>query len=75
MSVSGFAGELEAEEMSRLVEIAQKPENLALAVQAMNDYIDVVRTERLRGSGDLMALADRLKKTKGMEDMNSDKKN
>ncbi len=75
VSISGFAGELEAEEMSRLVEITQKPENLALAGQAMNDYIDVIRTEKLRGSGDLMALADRLKKTKGMEDMNSGKKN
>ncbi len=74
VSVAALSGELTEEEMSQLVRIAQKPEELSGAKRSLQDYIAVIRTEKLKGTTDLLALANRYKETKGMEDGKSDKK-
>lgn len=74
IEISALAGELNDEEMSRLVHISQKPESLAGAQNTLADYIRVIRTEKLKDSADLLALMNRYKETKGMEDKNSGKK-
>ena len=74
IEISALAGELADEEMSQLVHISQKPESLANAQETMADYIRVIRTEKLKDSADLLALMNRYKETKGMEDKNSGKK-
>lgn len=74
VEISALSGELSEEEMSQLVHIMQKPENLADAQKTLNDYASVIRTEKLKDSADLLALMNRYKETKGMEDNNSGKK-
>jgi len=74
IEISALAGDLNEEEMSRLVHIAQKPESLANAHGTMADYTRVIHTEKLKDSADLLALMNRYKETKGMEDKNSGKK-
>ena len=46
--LAALAEELTASEMSHLVKIAEAPENLAEAEQAMEDYITVIETEELK---------------------------
>ncbi len=74
IEISALSADLNEEEMSRLVHITQKPESLADAVNTLSDYTRVIRTEQLKGSADLLALMNRYKETKGMEDKNSGKK-
>lgn len=74
IEISALAGDLNEEEMSRLVHITQKPESLANAQNTLVDYTRVVHTEKLKNSADLLALMNRYKETKGMEDKNSGKK-
>lgn len=74
IEISALAGDLNEEEMSRLVHITQKPESLANAQNTLADYTRVVHTEKLKDSADLLALMNRYKETKGMEDKNSGKK-
>ena len=74
IEISALAGELSEEEMSRLVHITQKPESLADASNTLADYVQVIHTEKLKNSADLLALMNRYKETKGMEDKNSGKK-
>ena len=74
IEISALAGDLSDEEMSQLVHITQKPESLANAQETMADYIRVIHTEKLKNSADLLALMNRYKETKGMEDKNSGKK-
>ncbi len=74
VSAAALSGELEGEEMSQLVRITQKPEELSGAKKSLQDYITVIRTEKLKNTTDLLALANRYKETKGMEDGKSDKK-
>ncbi len=74
IEISALAGDLNEEEMSRLVHITQKPESLANAQGALADYTRVIHTEKLKNSADLLALMNRYKETKGMEDKNSGKK-
>lgn len=68
LQISLFSELLMPEEMSLLVSIDAKPENLSVSREALNDYISVIRTEKLKGSSDLLALAEKYKKIKGMED-------
>ena len=74
IEISALAADLNEEEMSRLVHITQKPESLANAQNTLADYTRVVHTEKLKDSADLLALMNRYKETKGMEDKNSGKK-
>jgi hypothetical protein len=54
--------------MALLVNIDAKPESVSGSREALNDYISVIRTEKLKHSSDLLALAEKYKKIKGMED-------
>lgn len=74
IEISALAADLNEEEMSRLVHISQKPESLVNAQNTLADYTRVVHTEKLKDSADLLALMNRYKETKGMEDKNSGKK-
>ena len=68
VSVAALASELKSEEAARLTEIMQKPEDMALREQAMRDYIDKIKTEKLRkgsDNNDLMALREKLREKKG----------
>lgn len=74
VSAAALSGELTEEEMSQLVRITQRPEELSGAKRSLRDYTAVIRTEKLKNETDLLALASRYKETKGMEDGKSDKK-
>ena len=51
LSVAALAGELNTEEMGLLTNLLQKPVSLANGVQALEDYITIVRTEYDKRSG------------------------
>jgi DNA primase len=68
--ISLFSEYLTEDEMSLLVRIDEKPESVSGSREALKDYISVIRTEKLKDSTDLLALAEKYKKTKGMEDKN-----
>ena len=55
--------------MSLLVRVLQKPELLARGEQTLQDYIEKIRKrkELAASSGDLRALASRLRERKGFE--------
>lgn len=74
IEISALAADISEEEMSQLVHIAQKPESLADSLHTLEDYTRVIHTEKLKNSADLLALMNRYKETKGMEDKNSGKK-
>ncbi|MDD6188963.1 MAG: DNA primase [Clostridiales bacterium] len=74
IEISALAADIGEEEMSQLVHIAQKPESLADSLHTLEDYTRVIHTEKLKNSADLLALMNRYKETKGMEDKNSGKK-
>ena len=60
---------LSQDEMSLLVRVLQKPELLARGEQTLQDYIEKIRKrkELAASSGDLRALASRLRERKGFE--------
>ena len=69
VSAASLGGVLNGEEMSLLVSILQKPENLSRSTESLRDYIARIRDAGMRrdGSGgatDLKALQEQLKKTK-----------
>lgn len=57
---------LSAEEISQLTSIVQKPEAMGNYDQAMSDYINKIKTEKLKK--DLNAVAKRYRETKGYGD-------
>ena len=69
MNTAALSGVLSGEEMDLLVSLLQKPEQLQRGEIAMADYINRIkeRKELAAGSGDLRALADKLRKKKGYE--------
>jgi len=69
VNLGGFANTLTGEEMSHLARITDKPENLGHAQRALNDYIAIIRMERLKrqeGSDDdlLRAAQEKYKQAK-----------
>ena len=62
-----LASSLEPEEVSRLTEILQKPATVARGAAAMRDYIDKIRTERLKTNpgGNLLEVQKRMLEKKG----------
>lgn len=72
VALPSLAGELTAEEMSHLVRVTDKPENLADGGRAMADYIYTIRAQRAqrqspKGAEDLLAIRAR-QREKTMED-------
>ena len=69
VSADMLSGELTGDEMSLLISILQKPENLSRSKQSAADYIAKIRErkERRAGGTDLRALSEQLRKTKGYE--------
>ena len=69
VSADMLSGELTGDEMSLLISILQKPENLSRSKQSAADYIAKIRErkERRTGGTDLRALSEQLRKTKGYE--------
>ena len=59
VSADVLAEELSKEEISLLVRLLQKPENLSASAQTLQDYISAIRAQKERTSGkvDLLALA------------------
>jgi len=51
IQLANLAGELTVEEMSYLVDIADKPESLAHSQQALRDYIEIIENEYETRSG------------------------
>jgi len=62
-----LSSELTSDEASRLTQLMQKPEDMAHREQTMRDYIEKIKTEKLKGSkdNDLMALREKLREKKG----------
>ena len=69
VSADMLSGELTGDEMSLLISLLQKPENLSRSKQSAADYIAKIRErkERRAGGTDLRALSEQLRKTKGYE--------
>ena len=72
VSAAALGGVLGSEEMSLLVSILQKPENLSRSGQSLTDYIGRIREQKQRRTQktegtDLRALQEALKKKKGYE--------
>ena len=69
VSVDLLSGELTGDEMSLLVSVLQKPENLSSSSRAAADYIAKIqkRKERRTGATDLRNLARQLREEKGYE--------
>ena len=63
LSPAAMSGELTPEEFSLFTSIIQKPESTANGPRALADYIAVMRAGS-EPEGDLLALQDRMKKTK-----------
>lgn len=81
-SVASLAGALSSEEMSLLTSILQKPQEMANAEKALNDYIYKIKTEKLasgRGespdTADLNKLHETFKQSKGYGRTNNGSKN
>jgi hypothetical protein len=69
-SIAFLSGELNADEMSHLTTLLQKPESTAGAQQALTDYIRIIREERDKrlgaaGKDPLAAAMDKFKEKKG----------
>ena len=70
ISASALSGELSSEEMSLLVRLLQKPEQLSQGDRTMRDYIAKIKERKeLRSAADtdLRALAAKLREKKGYE--------
>ena len=66
LNVGSLSGSLTREEMSLLVRILQKPEQLSNGRKALEDYIARIREQNDPGGAeDLLALRDRMKERKG----------
>ena len=67
ISMSVMAQELTSEEMSLLVSILQKPEQLSSSSKALEDYIRRIREQKELAAGrtDLNALSNKLRERKG----------
>ncbi len=63
-----IASGLEPDEASHLTGMLQRPVNLGQAREAMADYIDKIKTEKLKESGqrDLLAVREKYQKKKGL---------
>ena len=70
VSAATLGAELSQDEMSLLVRILQKPEQLSRGEQALADYIRKIREqkERTAPATDLRKLAEQLRERKGYED-------
>lgn len=66
-SVAQISAELSSAEASHLSVIIQKPEKLYDTKQTLRDYIDKIKTERLKfeTNGDIAAISQRYKEKKG----------
>ena len=69
VSADTLAGVLERDELSLLVALLQKPELLSKSRQSIADYIAKIRDrkEHREGGTDLLALQEKLRKSKGYE--------
>lgn len=67
VSMAALAGVLEQAEMNRLTVIIQKPEILSNSTQAIADYIEKIKTEKLKRTGkeDLLAVSQKYREKKG----------
>lgn len=69
LAIPQLASEFESNEMSRLTEIIQKPEKAEHRQQAMEEYINKIRTEKMKKEAkqnkNIMALTEKYRQTKG----------
>jgi len=67
ISISSLASELEPEEISHLTYVVQKPETLKNAASALKDYIEKIRTEKLKETAaqDLLTVSQKYREKKG----------
>lgn len=64
VSLPLITAELTADEASHLTEILQKPERMSESERALSDYIEVIETEKMKESDDLLSLSKRLREKK-----------
>jgi DNA primase len=66
-SVSSLSASLTPEEASHLTLMVQRPVSMANADRALDDYIEKIKTEKLKGTAnqDLLTVRDRLREKKG----------
>ena len=67
VNLAALLSELLPEEASRLTLIMQRPENMTERENALRDYIEKIKTERLKDSSkdDLLAVSNKLREKKG----------
>ena len=67
-SPAAIAAALEPDEASQFTVLMQKPVSAVNAQKAMADYIDKIKTEKLKSAagGDLMAVREKLRQKKGL---------
>jgi len=70
VSLALLASELPPQEASQLTVLLRRPESPGNARQAMRDYIEKIKTERLKkaGAADLAEVSRRYREKKGLED-------
>ena len=64
VSISALSGILNAEEMSHITLVADKPESAENITKALNDYIEIIR-DRQSGDIDLLELREKYREKKG----------
>ncbi len=68
ISIAAMSAEFSSDEISHITLMMQKPAPLANAETAMEDYIGVIKTQKLAKSEDLLEISRKLRERKGMED-------
>lgn len=70
ISTAVIASQLKPEEASHLTLILQRPESAVNAEQALGDYIEKIKTEKLRSAAgkDLLAVSEKFREKKGYGD-------
>ncbi|MBQ4369850.1 MAG: DNA primase [Oscillospiraceae bacterium] len=62
---SELLARLSPEEASQISVILQKPESTAEGSRALNDYIEVIKTEKLKKTEDLLTVSEKYRQKKG----------
>jgi len=68
VSIAAMPAQFNAEEVSHITLMMQKPTSASGGEKAMRDYIGVIRTEQLKKTEDLLAISRKYREIKGMED-------
>ncbi len=68
ISIAAMSAAFSNDEISHITLMMQKPTSIANAETAMEDYIGVIKTQKLNKSDDLLEISRKFRERKGMED-------